>query len=290
MKIVHLKMVPYLKTKLDLLLAALLAQDQTMPPKVPPPPSSSASPSLPAQSVPNRTTPPGAEPPSARTRVRRGPAKARYDAEEIKSILDAAWLCHISLPSSHGPICIPTIYARQGNEIFVHGSSKSGLLSQLVGQTACVVVSIVDELVLARSAFHHSINYRSVVLYAQAREVTKEGPKRQALDLIVDHLIPERSKSCRPANPAELKATSVYALSIDEASAKVRTGPPVDDKADYALDHWAGVIPVHTHAGAPEPSPDLRSNISLPEALAHYKLPRERSSSPQAIDAHPSGH
>lgn len=215
-------------------------------------------------------------PPSDRTRVRRGPNKARYDAEQIKAILDAAWLCHLSLQSPHGPICIPTIYARQGEEILVHGSAKSGLLSQLVGQTACVVISIVDELVLARSAMHHSINYRSVVLYAQAREISEEKEKRQALDRIVDHLLPERSATCRPANAAELKATSVYALNIQEASAKVRSGPPLDEKADHDLDHWAGLIPIHTRAGRPQASPDLRSGISLPDALASYQLPHER--------------
>lgn len=196
--------------------------------------------------------------------------------EDIKGILDAAWLCHLSLQSPHGPICIPTIYARVEDEILVHGSSKSGLLSQLVGQTACVVVSIIDELVLARSAMHHSINYRSVVLYAQAREITEEVEKRRALDVIVDHLLPERSSACRPANAAELKATSVYALSIQESSAKVRTGPPIDERADHDLEHWAGLIPIHTQAGVPQPSPDLRPGIELPASLTHYQLPHQR--------------
>lgn len=215
-------------------------------------------------------------PPSERTKVARGPKKAHYDLEVIRSILDAGWLCHLSLQSAHGPICIPTIYARVDDEILVHGSSKSGLLSQLVGQTACVVVSLVDELVLARSAMHHSINYRSVILYAQAREITDKAQKRLALDRIVDHLLPERSKACRPANEAELKATSVYALSIQESSAKIRRGPPIDDNADHDLNHWAGTIPIHTHPGRPQASPDLRPGIELPESLARYQLPRQR--------------
>lgn len=216
------------------------------------------------------------KPPSARTRVRRGPNKARYRPEQIKEILDAAWLCHLSLQGPDGPICIPTIYARMDDEILVHGSSKSGLLSRLVGQTACVVVSIVDALVLARSAMHHSVNYRSVVIYAQAREVSEEQEKRRALNLIVDHLLPERSSACRPANAAELKATSVYALSITEASAKVRSGPPIDESADHALDHWAGLIPIQTIPGQPIAAPDLRSEISQPRELQKYKLPHQR--------------
>lgn len=166
------------------------------------------------------------------------------------------------------------------DEILVHGSAKSGLLSQLVGQTACLVVSIVDALVLARSAMHHSINYRSVILYAQAREITEEQEKRRALDRIVDHLLPERSKACRPANANELRATSVYALGIHEASAKIRTGPPLDEKADHDLEHWAGLLPIHTHAGQPIPAPDLRAGVEVPKDLLEYLLPHARDHSP----------
>lgn len=173
-------------------------------------------------------------------------------------------------------MCIPTIYARQGQELLVHGSSKSGLLSQVTEQVACIVVSIVDELVLARSAMHHSINYRSVVIYARAREITSRQEKLEALDRIVDHLIPHRSSQCRPANDNELKATSVYAFGIDEASAKIRSGPPVDDSADHDLDHWAGIIPIETSSGLPYPTPDLRPDITLPRSLIHYQLPHQR--------------
>lgn len=259
-------MVPFVDKKLDLFDLSSLLQDQIM--------SNHAPPESPPLRDPEKHATQG--PPTERTRVRRGPRKARYGSEEIKAILDAAWLCHLSLISPRGAICIPTIYARMGDELLVHGSAKSGLLSQLVGQRTCVVVSIVDGIVLARSAMHHSVNYRSVVLYAQAREISEESEKRHALDLIVDHLLPGRSKECRAANPVELNATSVYALDINEASAKIRTGPPNDERADLDGDYWAGVIPVHTQPGQPIAAPDLRPGVELPLSLDEYQLPHQR--------------
>lgn len=214
--------------------------------------------------------------PSPRTQVKRGARRAAYEPETIKEILDAGWICHLSVSTPEGPRCIPTIYARQGEEILIHGSAKSGVLSYLDQGPACVVVSLVDGLVLARSAFHHSVNYRCVVLYAQARLVEEREEKLRALDKILDHLLPERSSQCRAPNATELRATAVYAFSIHEASAKIRQGPPNDDAADHELGHWAGVVPVDTTTQPPLAAPDLNPGIATPAALKDYRLPRER--------------
>ena len=170
-----------------------------------------------------------------RTRVRRLSKRGHYDRETIHAILDEALVCHVGFVVDGAPVVIPTIHWREGDTLYVHGSAASRMLRSLKGGVdACVTVTLVDGLVLARSAFHHSMNYRSVVVFGKAREVTGEE-KSSALDGLVEHVVKGRSRDARPPNEIELKQTLVLALPLEEASAKIRTGGPVDDEEDYAL-------------------------------------------------------
>jgi len=187
-----------------------------------------------------------------RTRVRRLANRGSYDMETIHSILDEALICHLGFVVDGSPVVIPTIHWRQDNELYFHGSVASRMLRNLRdGVDACVTVTLLDGLVLARSAFHHSMNYRSVVVFGKAREVTDRDEKLRSLDALVAHITPDRARDVRPPNESELRQTLVLALSIDEASAKIRTGGPVDDEEDYALPVWAGVVPLTLVKGAP---------------------------------------
>lgn len=189
---------------------------------------------------------------SARTTVRRLPKRGDYDRATINAILDEALICHIGFIAEGSPVVIPTIHARAGETLYVHGSAASRMLRTLrEGVPACVTVTLLDGLVLARSTFHHSMNYRSVVIFGTAREVVDREEKLRALEAIVEHVAPGRSAVARPPNEEELRATMVLALPIEEASAKIRTGPPLDDADDYKLDVWAGVIPMRLVAGEP---------------------------------------
>jgi nitroimidazol reductase NimA-like FMN-containing flavoprotein (pyridoxamine 5'-phosphate oxidase superfamily) len=188
-----------------------------------------------------------AAPPSDRATVRykgRGP----YDRDLIDAILDEAIVCHIGVVQEDGsPMVLPTLYARDGDVLYVHGSPASRLLrAGKKGVDVCLTVMLLDGFVMAKSAFHHSINYRSVVVFGTAEEVTDDAEKARALELLVDHVHPGRSAECRAPNAKELKATLVLRLPLDEASAKVREGGPIDDEEDLALPWWAGVIPVRT--------------------------------------------
>lgn len=212
-----------------------------------------------------------APPPSRRATLRQRRERAAYDRETVHAILDAGFLCHVGFVFQAQPVVIPTNYARVGEELILHGALGSRLLRALKdGALLCITVTHLDGLVLARSAFHHSVNYRSVVLFGAAREITGAAAKHAALAALVDHIVPGRSTGTRPPNAAELRATRVLAVPIDEASAKLRRGPPVDDEADMALPFWAGEIPLALAGAPPRPDPKLAPGIALPAHVAAY--------------------
>ena len=205
-----------------------------------------------------------------RTTVRRLPKRGVYDRQTIEAILDEAVICHVGFVADGQPVVIPTIHTRVGETLYFHGSAASRMLRTLKGGVpVCVTVTILDGLVLARSAFHHSMNYRSVVVFGNAREVSDADEKVRALDALVEHVVAGRSRDIRPPNANELKATLVLALPIDEASAKIRSGPPVDDEEDYAMPVWAGVLPLALTPGAPVPDEGVRAEV--PEYVRGYR-------------------
>jgi uncharacterized protein len=212
--------------------------------------------------------------PSERTTVRRLPKRAVYDRAAIHAILDEGLVCHVGFVAGGQPFVIPTTYGRVEDRLYVHGSAASRMIREVAGGIpVCVTVTLLDGLVLARSAFHHSMNYRSVVVLGQAREVVEPAEKAAALTAIVDHVVAGRSAESRGPNESELRATRVLCLSLDEASAKVRTGPPLDDEEDYALPHWAGVIPLRLVPQPPVPEPRLHPRIPVPAGAAAYRRP-----------------
>ncbi|MFE9027755.1 pyridoxamine 5'-phosphate oxidase family protein [Streptomyces iakyrus] len=209
--------------------------------------------------------------PTDRTVPTRSPDRASYDKDLVHAILDEAYVCHLGFVRDGAPVVLPTLYARVGERLYVHGSTGSRPL-RAAGQAdpgleVCLTVTHVDGLVLARSAFHHSINYRSVVVHGVAHDVTDPEEKRQALDALVDHVVPGRSADSRPANKKELAATAVIRLDLDEVSAKLRTGGVNDEPEDLALPHWAGVVPVRRTYGTPVSDPDLAPGTELPGYL-----------------------
>jgi hypothetical protein len=207
-----------------------------------------------------------AEPPrSDRTRVRREPERAAYDRATIEAILDEGLVCHLGFVHDGQPYVIPTLYGRVGDELYVHGSAASRMLRTLKdGVDACLTVTLVDGIVLARSIFNHSINYRSVVVLGRAAPVEDADEKARALEAFSTTLLPGRWAEARPPTPLELKATAILRLPLNEASAKVRTGPPEDDEADYGWPVWAGVIPLTLTAGDPRPDPGLQPGFAPP--------------------------
>ena len=203
--------------------------------------------------------------PSPRTRVKRGAKRASYDEAVIHQILDDCLICHVGFTVAGEARVIPTAFLRIGNAIYLHGNRRNQMLNALLdGQSACISVMLLDGLVLARSGMHTSANYRSVVLFGKA---TEAEDKLACLNAFVDRLAPGRSADVRAPSKKELAATLVIRIEIDDASAKVRTGPPVDDDADYGLDVWAGVLPVHSGLGAPEPCPRLSADTGLPDYI-----------------------
>jgi uncharacterized protein len=203
-----------------------------------------------------------------RTKLRRLPKRGAHDRSTIDAILDEALVAHLGFVHDGRPAVIPTLHARLDDEVFVHGSSASRALRALGGGIeACLTVTLIDGLVLARSAFHHSVNYRSVVLYGTARPVHDPEQRARALEAFTEKVLPGRWPDVRPPTAKELKATAVLTLAIEEGSAKVRTGPPVDDEEDYALDTWAGVVPLRLQPLAPVPDPRLRHGIPEPAYL-----------------------
>jgi len=211
--------------------------------------------------------------PSDRVRLRRRRERGSYDRETIDAILDEALIAHLAIVLPDGqPLAIPTLHARHGDVVYCHGASAGRTMRALgEGTPACLTVSLIDGLVLARSAMHHSANYRSAILLGRARPVAEPDEKRAAFEAIVERIVPGRWGEVRPPTDNEMKATAIVALPIDEASAKVRTGPPVDDDEDYELDAWAGVIPLSMGVGEPQPDPLLRDGIELPARLAAYR-------------------
>jgi nitroimidazol reductase NimA-like FMN-containing flavoprotein (pyridoxamine 5'-phosphate oxidase superfamily) len=206
-----------------------------------------------------------------RTRVKRLPNRGAYDRETIYAILDAGFICHVGYVMDGQPYVIPTGYARIGDDLYIHGSSASRMLRNLAqGVDVCVTVTLVDGLVLARSAFHHSINYRSVVVLGKAKLVEDAAEKAKALEAFTEHVIPGRWPEIRWPNELELKATSVLKLPIEEASAKVRVGDPKDDKDDYEMNIWAGVLPLTTVPGEPINDSRLKSKVPVPEHVSRY--------------------
>jgi uncharacterized protein len=192
-------------------------------------------------------------PPSERTRVRRLPRRAAYDRTTIDAILDEGLVCHLAFAADGQPYAIPTAYARLRDHLYVHGSTASRTLRAAAGSPVCATVTLIDGLVLARSAFHHSMNYRSVVVLGAAEEVVDEDERLAAMRALVERIAPGRWAEIRPPNRQELKATTILRLSLAEASAKIRTGPPIDDEEDLALPCWAGVVPLALTAAAPVP-------------------------------------
>lgn len=209
------------------------------------------------------------ETPDPRTTVTRKPDRARYDRATIDAILDEALICHVGIARADGPVVIPTIHARDGDALYVHGSPVAGWLRLARdGAPVCVTATIVDALVLARSIFNHSLNYRSVVVLGPAREVTDRDEKVRASRALSDHVLRGRWDEARQPTPKELAATMILRVALDEASAKIRTGPPVDDEADHALPIWAGEVPLRTTLGEPVADPALRAGIEPPASVA----------------------
>jgi uncharacterized protein len=207
--------------------------------------------------------------PTPRTRVVREPQRAVYDRDTVNQILDEAFLCHVGFVADGQPYVIPTSYGRHGNVLYIHGSTASRMLRNLdQGFPVCITVTLLDGLVLARSVFNHSMNYRSVVILGTATLVDDPAEKIAALRALSEHILPHRWDDARQPNEKELKATSVLRIPIEEFSAKVRVGPPVDDEEDYAFPTWAGVIPLGIKVGSP--IPDDRCQNELPAYLHNY--------------------
>jgi nitroimidazol reductase NimA-like FMN-containing flavoprotein (pyridoxamine 5'-phosphate oxidase superfamily) len=207
-----------------------------------------------------------------RTRVFRKPGRGNYDRDLVHAILDEALVCHVGFVQDGQPFVIPTIHARAGETLFLHGAKGNRMLGLLGDGTACcLTATLVDELVLARAALHHSLNYRSVMVLGTAREVTDPEEKGRALRAVVEHIAPGRPDEIRGPHATDLKSTRVLSLPIEEASAKVRTGPPVDEEADMDLPYWAGQLPLTHGTGDPITAPDLTQDLPVPEHVTHWK-------------------
>jgi nitroimidazol reductase NimA-like FMN-containing flavoprotein (pyridoxamine 5'-phosphate oxidase superfamily) len=207
-----------------------------------------------------------------RTKLKRLPARGHYERATINAILDEGFICHVGFVVDGQPYVIPTGYARAGDNVYIHGSSASRMLRNLSeGMNACVTVTLIDGLVLARSAFHHSINYRSVVILGKAQLVSDDTEKNAALEALTEHIVPGRWADVRWPTDLELKATTVLKLPIDEASAKIRTGDPKDDEEDYAMNVWAGVLPLSLAIGEPIADGRLDPTIPIPRHVKDYR-------------------
>ena len=211
-------------------------------------------------------------PQTDRTKLKRLPKRGHFDRETVYSILDEGFICHVGFAVDGQPFVIPTGYARAGDKLYIHGSQASRMLRSLAGGIdTCVSVTIIDGLVLARAAFHHSMNYRSVLVFGRATLVDDPAEKMEALLALSEHIVRGRWADVREPNDQEMKMTTVLSLPLEEASAKVRTGPPLDDDEDYALPIWAGVVPLKLVAGEPVEDPRLSAEIPVPEYATHYK-------------------
>ena len=207
-----------------------------------------------------------------RTRVQRQPARASYDRALAYCILDEALVCAVGVSVETGPLVIPMAFARLGDQLILHGANKSRLMTQIAaGAPLCVSVTLVDGLVLARSAMHHSLNYRSVVIFGRAAEIIETAPKLEALARLVDHVMPGRSRETRAPNDIELKATRVFAMPIQESSVKMRSGGPIDEPEDLDLPYWAGQIPLTMSAAPPVPDDQNPVYCATPSAAFGYR-------------------
>jgi uncharacterized protein len=208
---------------------------------------------------------------TSRSELRRYPARGSHDWGTISRILDVGFLAHVGFSIHNQPFVIPTLYGRKGEKLYLHGSAASRLLGELEGGTpACITVTLVDGLVLSRSAFDHSMNYRSVIAFGTARKICDPGEKVESLRVISEHLIPGRWAEVRGPSENELGATTVLEFSIEEASSKTRTGPPLDDANDYSWPVWAGVLPIETRAQTPIPDEQLLDGVELPDYVRRY--------------------
>ncbi|MFY9268564.1 MAG: pyridoxamine 5'-phosphate oxidase family protein [Candidatus Manganitrophaceae bacterium] len=210
-------------------------------------------------------------------RVKRIPKRASYDKTVIYPIIDAALICHVGFVQEGLPFVIPMIHARLNDTLYLHGSTASRLLKQVKGNPLCVSITLLDGIVFARSAFHHSMNYRSAVLFGNGRLIESDGEKYKALQLLSEQIAKGRWEEARKPNEKELEVTSVIAVAIESASAKVRSGPPIDEEEDYGLPIWAGVLPIDPKPGHPIPDPRLTEGIAPPKYIADYKRPSDRS-------------
>jgi nitroimidazol reductase NimA-like FMN-containing flavoprotein (pyridoxamine 5'-phosphate oxidase superfamily) len=214
----------------------------------------------------------GARAASGRTTIRRMPQRAIYERATINAILDEGLVCHLGFVVDSQPYVLPAIYARQGERLLIHGAAASRMLRHVRrGLPICATVTLIDGLVLARSAYHHSINYRSVVILGAATEITERPAKLTALRTIMHHVMPGRWDEVRAPSEAELRATMVLTLPANEASAKVRTGPPLDDQEDYRLGVWAGVLPLSLDAHGPIADPRLPAGLPVPSYARFYR-------------------
>lgn len=206
---------------------------------------------------------------SSRSKLNRIPSRGHYDSETIHAILDANYMCHVAFVIDGKPFCIPTAYGRSGNNIYLHGSAKSQMLNALAGGgEACITITQVDAIVLARSLFHSSMNYHSVVLFGSGTEIVDPVEKMEGLRIVSESMWKGRWEEARQPTENEMRATSVIKFPIAEGSAKIRTGGAIDEKADYALNIWAGIIPVQTSYGEPIPDDLLNSEIKLPKSIS----------------------
>ena len=212
--------------------------------------------------------------PTPRTTLHRRPYRGSYDRKTVHAILDEALICHVGFVSDDQPYVLPTTHARIDDNLYIHGAVGGRMLKVTRGGIPlCITVTLIDGLVLARCGFNHSMNFRSVVILGVATEVTDVQMKRRAFDALVEHVVPGRSADIRVATDQELRATSVLCVPITEASAKIRTGPPLDDEEDLKLPCWAGVVPVSLQAAAPVADPRLQPGIRAPAAVVNYRRP-----------------
>ncbi|MCI0659766.1 MAG: pyridoxamine 5'-phosphate oxidase family protein [Acidobacteria bacterium] len=209
--------------------------------------------------------------PTTRTKLKRLAERGEYDREIVYRILDEAFVCHVGFVIDGEPYVVPTGYGRVGDRLYIHGSAASRMLRSLAGGISlCVTITLVDGLVLARSAFHHSVNYRSVIIFGTAAIVSDPREKMAALETFTDHIIPGRWSEVRAPNDQELKATTVLVLKLEEVSAKIRSGPPKDDLEDQEIPVWAGELPLRVEAMAPVDDPNLRAGITAPSYVVNY--------------------
>jgi nitroimidazol reductase NimA-like FMN-containing flavoprotein (pyridoxamine 5'-phosphate oxidase superfamily) len=208
--------------------------------------------------------------PTEKTRVRRLPKRAHYDVETVYAILDAGFICHVGYVIDRQPYVTPTAYWREGDHVYWHGSHASRMLDRAPAHPVCLTVTHLDALVVARSGFHHSINYRSAMIFGTPSRVDDEDAKRRAMERFVERIYPGRWSGLRPVTRKELKATTVLSMPIEEASAKIRIGGPIDDEPDYALPIWAGIVPIQLVHGMPVADERLRTGIAPPQNVCDF--------------------